>query len=227
MKILSTKQYAQRMNKVTEADNEKTFEVEYTVTYKKNMKGTSVGDVQNQIKNNNAGNQVSIRYAREIAPMTEDFGDEFLGEPENIGLDDLDIDMPKKEFAPDDDITPAPAGEDAAMVGLLNSLVVDELNAVNSYNGAVETIRSMPQGMPGANAAISVLSDISDEENSHIGEIQELLKQFTPQANAVEDGKNEARGIINNTPPSAPVTANDYALEIASDNFVVDDDISF
>ena len=227
MKILSTKQYSRRMNKVTEADNEKTFEVEYTVTYKKNMKGTSAGDVQSKIKNDNMGNQVSIRYTREVAPMTEDFGDEFLGEPENIGLDELDIDTPKKEFVPDDDITPAPEGEAAAMVGLLNNLVVDELNAVNSYNGAVETIRTMPSDMPGANAAISVLSDISDEENSHIGEIQELLKQFTPQANAVEDGKNEARGIINNTPPSAPITANDYALELASDNFVVDDDISF
>ena len=35
------------------------------------MKGTSAGDVQNQIKNNNAGNQVSVRYAREVAPIEE------------------------------------------------------------------------------------------------------------------------------------------------------------
>ena len=60
---------------ITEADNEKTFEVEYTVTYKKNMKGTSAGDVQNQIKNNNAGNQVSVRYAREVAPIEENLSE--------------------------------------------------------------------------------------------------------------------------------------------------------
>ncbi|MBO7734738.1 MAG: hypothetical protein J6S67_19415 [Methanobrevibacter sp.] len=220
MKILSTKKYAERMNKITEApDDEKTFEVEYTVTYKKNVKGTSVGDVQSKIRNDNEGNQVSIRYTKEVAPMTEDFGDEFLGKPENGGLD---------EFVADDDITPAPDGEELGITGLLNNLVVDEIDAVNGYNGAIATIKDLPD-VDGADDAVNVLSDIANEENMHIGEIQQLLKLFSQQADSIEDGKKEAQGIIDSTPKETPkdkpMTVDDYELELASDNFAVDDDI--
>ena len=225
MKILSTKKYAERMNKLAEADNEKTFEVEYTVTYKKNMKGTSVGDVQSKIKNDNEGNQVSIRYTREVAPMTEDFGDEHLGKAEDID-DDFPIDL--------DETPDAPEGEDVGISDMLNNLVIDELDAVNGYNSAIATIKDLPD-VDGADDAVNVLSDIANEENMHIGEIQQLLKLFSDQAVSIEDGKKEAQGIIDNTPKeipqeapkNKPMTIDDYELEVSNDNFVVDDDISF
>lgn len=225
MKILSMKKYAERMNKIREAEDEKTFEVEYTVTYKKNMKGTSVGDVQSKIKNDNMGNQVSIRYTREVAPMTEDFGDEHLGKEENTD-DDFPIDL--------DETPDAPEGEDVGISNMLNDLVIDELDAVNGYNSAIATIKDLPD-VDGADDAVNVLSDIANEENMHIGEIQQLLKMFSDQAVSIDDGKKEAQEIIDNTPKeipqeapkNKPMTLADYELEVSNDNFVVDDDISF
>ena len=210
---------------IQEAEDEKTFEVEYTVTYKKNMKGTSVGDVQSKIKNDNMGNQVSIRYTREVAPMTEDFGDEHLGKEENTD-DDFPIDL--------DETPDAPEGEDVGISNMLNDLVIDELDAVNGYNSAIATIKDLPD-VDGADDAVNVLSDIANEENMHIGEIQQLLKMFSDQAVSIDDGKKEAQEIIDNTPKAVPqeapknkpMTLADYELEVSNDNFVVDDDISF
>ena len=195
MKILSTKKYNERFGetekktpsrKIVEEDG-KTYEVEYTVTYKKNMRGSSPADVQNTIKKEHDGNQVSFRYTKEIESVNEDMQ------------------------AP-----PAPLDEDAGMTGIINNLIVDEYEAIDGYNGAIQTANVL-----GYQEVINVLSDISNEENIHIGQLQELLKTFSEQAKSAKQGEEEAKRQLSE-PPVEDVFGDDIS---SFTEYNVDDDI--
>ena len=80
---------------------------------------------------------------------------------------------------------------------LLNPLIKDELEAIDGYNSTVATIRSMMEDETTDKSIdyegiIAVISEITNEENLHIGQLEKLLETVSPNAKSIDDGKDEA-----------------------------------
>lgn len=77
---------------------------------------------------------------------------------------------------------------------IMNSLIQDELQAIDGYNSAIQTFRTMEgEDKDKLERCIKVLSDIAGEENIHVGQLQEAQKLFNEQATLVQDGAEEAK----------------------------------
>ena len=117
-----------------------------------------------------------------VEAENEDAADEivfdYLGEPDKYKL--LGVEEDKTAV-----IEP---GKDSAMAEIINKLIIDEWEAISGYNSASVTAQEM-----GLMDAAELLSDISKEEVEHVGELQELLKSFDKNTDAMEDGAEEAR----------------------------------
>lgn len=95
-----------------------------------------------------------------------------------------------EDYSSDGDTPNAPIdGEDNGIATLLNALIKDEIEAIDGYNGAIQTILSL-DGNYGA--ILDILNDISGEENIHIGQLQKALEVVNPQATLIKDGEKEA-----------------------------------
>lgn len=88
--------------------------------------------------------------------------------------------------------------EENAIVSLINSLLKDEFEAIDGYTSAISTLTI--EDKEKYEDAIKVLSDISLEENVHVGQLQEILKLVSSNAEAIEQGKEEAKEIIEQEP---------------------------
>ena len=156
-------------NIIQEAEGEKTFEVQYTVKYTKKVSAKSASEAQQKIRDEYKDQTVMITSTKEVDDDEDNLNEDFA---QDIVMDDID-----------DSITPDQRG----FAGVINNLIIDEYDAVNGYNGAIATANAM-----GLDTASKLLQDISDEETRHIGELQELMKTVTPQANEIENGSREA-----------------------------------
>lgn len=77
---------------------------------------------------------------------------------------------------------------------IMNSLIQDELQAIDGYNSAIQTFRTMEgEDKDKLERCIKVLSDIAGEENIHVGQLQEAQKLFNGQAALAQDGAEEAK----------------------------------
>ena len=77
---------------------------------------------------------------------------------------------------------------------IMNSLIQDELQAIDGYNSAIQTFRNMEgEDKDKLERCIKVLSDIAGEENIHVGQLQEAQKLFNEQATLAQDGAEEAK----------------------------------
>lgn len=70
---------------------------------------------------------------------------------------------------------------------MLNNLIQDEWQAVQGYNDAIATLTSMNFGED----IIKVLTDIVEEENVHIGQLQKALELVSPSAESIKVGEEE------------------------------------
>jgi len=117
-----------------------------------------------------------------VEAENEDAADEivfdYLGEPDKYKL--LGVEEDKTAV-----IEP---GKDSAMAEIINKLIIDEWEAISGYNSASVTAQEM-----GLMDAAELLSDLSKEEVEHVGELQELLKSFDKNTEAIEDGAEEAK----------------------------------
>lgn len=117
-----------------------------------------------------------------VEAENEDAADEivfdYLGEPDKYKL--LGVEEDKTAV-----IEP---GKDSAMAEIINKLIIDEWEAISGYNSASVTAQEM-----GLMDAAELLSDLSKEEVEHVGELQELLKSFDKNTDAIEDGAEEAK----------------------------------
>ena len=80
-----------------------------------------------------------------------------------------------------------PIGPEAGLSSLIIDAINGEWETVDKYNTLAMNARS-----EGYDQIASVLDEINTEENKHIGQLQELLKKLSPNANAIEDGEQEA-----------------------------------
>ena len=115
---------------------------------------------------------------------------DYLGEPDNYKL--LGVEQDKTAV-----IEP---GKDSAMAEIINKLIIDEWEAISGYNSASVTAQQM-----GLEDAAELFSDLSKEETEHVGELQELLKSFDKNTDAIEDGAEEARNKLDESFSSSEI----------------------
>ena len=93
--------------------------------------------------------------------------------------------------APISDIENTEAPETAEENGIaytINKLIIDEWEAISSYNDAILMLSTQE----GFESEVNVLRDIVAEENIHIGQLQKLLEKFSPNAKNIAVGEEEA-----------------------------------
>lgn len=106
---------------------------------------------------------------------------------------DVDDDFEYDEHSTED-VLPGPAsGSDTGVANELIMLINDEWEAIQGYNGAIANLRAMIDQNPFYANAISVLEEISAEENRHVGQLQEILKNISPNAQDIDKGHEEAQ----------------------------------
>lgn len=72
----------------------------------------------------------------------------------------------------------------------LNNLIRDEYEAIDGYNDMISDLEKNKQNED----IIPVLTDINNEENTHVGQLQEALKTISPAADHIAKGEVEAEG---------------------------------
>lgn len=114
-----------------------------------------------------------------VTKSAEEFDDDFS---EYISDDHLD------------NVLPGPAeGTDTGVAGELIALINDEWEAIQGYNNAIATLRSVIAENPVYEDAIRVLEEIAAEENVHVGQLQEVLQRVSPNAAEINKGTVEAK----------------------------------
>ena len=176
---LSDEEISKRWNSI---DHEKLFKQGIEAIRKDIEKARKEGKIKpmNKYRVNYLLNE-SFHYSL-VEAENEDAADEivfdYLGEPDKYKL--LGVEEDKTAV-----IEP---GKDSAMAEIINKLIIDEWEAISGYNSASVTAQEM-----GLMDAAELLSDLSKEEVEHVGELQELLKSFDKNTDAIEDGAEEAK----------------------------------
>lgn len=116
-------------------------------------------------------------------PYMTEYDDDFV-DPEGMpsGIEDH-IDAPA-----------GPAeGSDTGVADILISSINDEWETIKKYNSLVATLRSESVNNSIYNSFIAVIEEINNEENKHVGQLQQLLKQISPNAESIKEGEAEGQ----------------------------------
>ena len=85
-------------------------------------------------------------------------------------------------------------GPDSGIAAVLNSLIIDEWEAIDAYNSAIVNAE-----LEGKSDIAKILRDIVAEENLHVGQLQVALETVSPNTVNIEAGKEEAEEQIDDT----------------------------
>lgn len=85
-----------------------------------------------------------------------------------------------------------PAGFNGGIADMLMSLIKDEYDAIQGYNGAISTLNDFNN----CDVIKQILKDIANEENVHVGQLQKALELVAPNATSSVDGRIEANETI-------------------------------
>lgn len=154
------------------------------------------------------GEEIEDQPAEEV-PVDETSTEE----PMTESIEEPVEEAAKEEVAEEEDAGEAsdstPEGpSDMYVANALNDLTKSEYETINAYNDfllAIQNMTTRPEGMPEeeefkpsfcpelAEQVNEVIKDILAEENKHIGQLQELLKKVSPNAENIEAGADEAK----------------------------------
>jgi rubrerythrin len=90
-----------------------------------------------------------------------------------------------------DTLSGPPMGPEAGLSSMLIEAINGEWETIDKYNSMAITARN-----EGFEDIAKVLEEINTEENKHVGQLQELLKSISPNAEAISDGEEEAEDYI-------------------------------
>lgn len=127
--------------------------------------------------------------------LFDDEVDSFLTSDTPAQIDEFDDDFSDYETEHDlNNVLPGPAeGADTGVASELIALINDEWEAIEGYNNAIASLRTVIDENPFYADAIKILEEISAEENVHVGQLQEVLKQISPNAAEIHKGTAEAK----------------------------------
>ena len=95
----------------------------------------------------------------------------------------------------------------------------DRLDAIAYYNDLVDVLRKQ-----GREDMIPVIDDIANEENKHVGQLQELMKQLSPNTVSIAEGEEEGSEQMNDKTPVPMGNINPDPLDMWDIDYPVDDD---
>lgn len=107
--------------------------------------------------------------------LNEDWFDD-----DNFIVDDTITDEAPEKESPKNEV-------DTGISNLLIDAIKDEFETIKLYNSIIEQIR-----IEGREDIISILQDIVNEENVHVGQLQKALELYSPNADSIEHGSQEA-----------------------------------
>ena len=84
--------------------------------------------------------------------------------------------------------------EDGTDIGISDAIIAainSEWESIREYNSLVATIHANEDMNPEYTSFVDVITDIVNEENKHVGQLQQILKQISPTANSIEAGEVE------------------------------------
>lgn len=99
-------------------------------------------------------------------------------------------------------------------VGLSNAIIQEingEWETIQHYNDLISIMRT-----EGQDDMINVISDIIDEENKHVGQLQKCLQMISPNVSEIDSGETEAIGQLNTIDNEV---ADDSSVDCADDDF--------
>ena len=86
------------------------------------------------------------------------------------------------------------AGVEAGIADSLIRLINDEWEAIQGYNDFRSMIQTMQNNGDGDySEMLRVIDEVSNEENLHVGQLQELLKKVSPNTESIAKGEEEAQ----------------------------------
>lgn len=107
--------------------------------------------------------------------LNEDWFDD-----DNFIVDDTITDEAPEKESPKNEV-------DTGISNLLIDAIKDEFETIKLYNSIIEQIR-----IEDRDDIISILQDIVNEENVHVGQLQKALELYSPNADSIEHGSQEA-----------------------------------
>ena len=107
------------------------------------------------------------------------------------------LDYPESMFTSEEtEVKPGPKqGSDVGIADCIMNAITEEFAAIKSYNSIIATMKSEDESR--YDSFVKVLQDITAEENLHVGQLQEILKRISPNAEEIETGKEEAQEQLN------------------------------
>ncbi len=111
-------------------------------------------------------------------------------------------------------------GPNVGIADVIMSSINDEFNTIRNYNSLIATMQN--ENTEDYSAFIKVIQDINVEENKHVGQLQEILKQISPNATQIEAGKDEAQEQMAEPVENSITASDDTAMCTLSD---VDDEM--
>ena len=198
-----------------EEDMSKSFNLEFTVDgirSSQKVNANSLQDAKELVKKQYPDKTVVFTSSEESTPnaISEDV--------EMVFDDDVDFEYePLKSNEKEKELSAPKAGSDYGLASIINSLIIDEWEAINGYNSAIVNASEL-----GQEDLVKVLTDIQNEENVHVGQLQKCLQTLTPSADKIADGEKEATGQIDSV--ECP---NDISMECELPADMIDDTFGY
>ena len=82
-------------------------------------------------------------------------------------------------------------GPDSGLAAVINGLIVDEWETIQSYNDAIVSAE-----LEGYHDIAKVFKDVVNEEMNHVGMLETALSTLSPNTQTIEDGEAEAAEIL-------------------------------
>lgn len=85
-------------------------------------------------------------------------------------------------------------GPDSILASMLNNLIVDEWNTIDAYNSALTYIEQVKQDdgtVYDYEGIKKILTDIVNEENVHVGQLQSAMQLLSPNTASIDKGTEE------------------------------------
>lgn len=97
-----------------------------------------------------------------------------------------DVESPEKVIENEEKVPQT--GEAVGLANMIIKEINGEWETISNYNDLISLMRS-----EGQDDMIDVISDIVDEENKHVGQLQKCLQIISPNVSEIDSGESEAK----------------------------------
>lgn len=112
--------------------------------------------------------------------------EELFDDVVDIIVPEVETNVALKKVNVDSKETPNP-GNDTGVSNLIIHAINGEWDTIAEYNSLISNLGNNPDMIP-------VIQDIVAEENKHIGQLQQILLQISPNVSNIDSGEEEAVG---------------------------------